>query len=341
MPPLLCENEKGRPVVKEDEKGVAGEGKLDKLLPKSDAEAEFSIASEVQKIPLWRQYFVVAESMCTPAPLSKQTEPELSDCSVAMKAPLGKLRILRMDYGGVRLGRLQLNIPTFSFHSFMVHLLESGALLALFGVVHRDLHKDNVLVDRSNVPRIIDFNLSVSAQSSDHRIQQIMDYTYTPLHTYLQVSPDWAIVNGYHQKKGPNVVIDDMMANSLNLKLLQAFFGIPSATQRVSLEEFVRRSRSAQTGDIVLWFKSYWRLVDSWAIGMVLVWMLSKLTLWPSFQKTDYSRRAGEIKNVLRKMLAINPMERIDSVQALALLDPGNYIVRKYGGDWLDKVGRV
>jgi hypothetical protein len=62
--------------------------------------------------------------------------------------------------------------------------------------------------------------------------------------------------------------------------------------------------------------------------------------LWPSFQKTDYTRHATEIKGVLRKLTAVNPMDRIDSVQALALLDPGNYIVRKYAGDWLEKVGR-
>ncbi len=356
MPPLLCENEK-RPNVRSgalplppfhgreaNEKGVAGAGagenKLDKLLSQSDGNAEFAIAKEIQKIPLWRQHFVVPESMCTPAPASKQTEPELSDCSVAMKTPLGKMRILRMDYGGVRLGKLSFHIPSFSFRPFMVHLLESGSLLALFGIVHRDLHKDNVLVDRSNVPRIIDFNLSLSAQSPPLRITQIMPYKYTSSHPYIQVSPDWTILNGHSHGRGTSVVIDEMMANSPSLKLLQTFFGVPSATQRLSLEEFVRKSRSAQTGDIVLWFKSYWRLIDSWAIGIILIDALSKLMLWPSFQKTDYTRHATEIKGVLRKLTAVNPMDRIDSVQALALLDPGNYIVRKYAGDWLEKVGR-
>jgi serine/threonine protein kinase len=337
MPPLLCENEKVAP--KDDEKGK-DDGKLDKLVTQFEADAEFSIAKEVQKIPLWRQHFVVAESMCTPAPASKQTEPELSDCAVAAKMPLGKMRILRMDYGGIRLSKLSIHIPTFSFRSFMVHLLEDGALLALFGVVHRDLHKGNVLVDRSNVPRIIDFNLSLSAQSSDVRIREIMTYEYNPQHIYTQVSPDWAILNGRIQKQSSDVIVDELLTHSPSLKILQTFFGIPSPVQRSSLEEFIRKSRSVQTGDMALWFKSYWRLIDSWAIGIILVETLSKLQLWPSFQKTDYSRHATEIKTVLRKMTAVNPIERIDSVQALALLDPGNYIVRKYGGDWLAKVGR-
>ena len=339
MPTLLCENEKGVAKAGTGTGAGANEGKLDKLLRTSEANAEFSVAKEVQKIPLWRQYFVVPESMCTPAPASKQTELELSECTVAGKMPLGKMRILRMDYGGVRLGKMPIHIPSFSFRPFMVHLLEGGALLALFGVVHRDLHRDNVLVDRSNVPRIIDFNLSLSAQNTDKIIQH-MEYAYAPKHEYVQVSPDWAILNGASHGKAGDIVIDDLMANSSTLKQLQAFFGIPSVSQRSSLDDFVRKSRSAQIGDIVLWFKSYWRTIDSWSIGLILVDTLSKLMLWPSFQKTDYATYATEIKSVLRKMTAVNPMERIDSVQALALLDPGNYIIRKYAGDWLDKVGR-
>lgn len=337
MPPLLCTNEKRDPT---DEEGVkALDGKLDKVMRISDAEKEFVVAKEIQKIPLWRQYFGVPESMCTPAPASRQAETDLQDCTILNKLPLGRLRILRSDYAGSPLNQLRLQISSFSFRSFMVHLLEGASLMALFGVVHCDLHAGNVLTDRVNVPRIIDFNRALSIHHMDQVLSK-MALSYYANRLLIQVSPDWLLVSGRLEKMDKDTILDDLFEHSAWLKKIQAFLGVTAASQRESLETFYEKSRSAQAGNLILWFKSYWRLVDSWAVGNLLMNTLLKLLLWPSFQATDYSRHAPQIKTVLRKMLATSPLERIDSVQALALLDPDNYILRKYAGDWLAKVGR-
>jgi serine/threonine protein kinase len=336
MPPLLCINEKRDPSDKEGGRGL--DGKLDKVLRLDDAEKEYIVAKEIQKIPLWQQYFSVPESMCTPAPASKQTETSLQDCTILNKMPLGRLRILRSNYAGTPLNQLRIQINTFSFRSFMIHLLEGAALMALFGVVHCDLHFGNVLIDKANVPRIIDFNRGISI----HQIKDVrakMGLIYYGNRDLIQVSPDWALLCGRMDGIDKDTILADLFETSVWLKKIQAFLGIMATSQRESLETFYAKSRSAQTADLTLWFKSYWRLVDSWAIGNVLINTLLKLLLWPSFQATDYSRHATQIKTVLSKMTAVSPLERIDSVQALALLDPGNYILRKYAGDWLEKVG--
>jgi serine/threonine protein kinase len=333
MPPLLCAGEK-----KSDAGTGIGAPLLDKLLKKEDADDEYAIGTAIQKIPLWRQYMSVPEHMCTPAPLSQQVETEMGECKLIGRLPLGKMRILRSSFAGVPLAQLKLSIPTFSFFDFMVHLLEGVSLLSLFGIVHRDLHLGNILVDRANVPRIIDFNLALSARNPEAAGAR-MHHQYRP--DLIQVSPDWCLLNAVAGGKNGHTTMEDMFRRNPYYKSIQAVLGIDEEEQREALRTFYEKSRSAQTGDMELWFKSYWRLIDAWSVGCDLTYLVSKLELWPTFQKTDYREHKEVIGKVLRKLTAFNPLERIDSVQALAMLNPDSYVLRKYASVWLDKVGRV
>jgi hypothetical protein len=329
-PPLLCAGAGAD--------AGAGEHKLDKLMKQEEAEKEYKIAQLIQQIPLWRQYMSVPEGICTPAPLSKQTDPDIGNCKLVGKTPLGKMRLLRLTFAGLPLSQLKLNISTFSFYEFMVHLLEGASLLSLFGIVHRDLHLGNVLVDKANVPRIIDFNLAVSVRNLA-AAGASMHHVYEP--DLLQVSPDWCLVNAVAHGKDGIRVIDDMFRRNTFYKTIQSVLGIGEAEQREALQGFYEKSRSLQSGNMQLWFQSYWRVIDSWGVGLMLTYVLSKLMLWPSFQSTDYRTHKDKILAVLKRMTAFSPLERIDSVQALAALNPDSYVLRKYGGAWLDKVGRV
>jgi hypothetical protein len=332
-PSLLCVNEKGA--------GIEEDGKparLDKLMGQEEAEKEYRIALVVQQIPLWRQYMSVPDSICTPAPLSKQTDPSIGECKLVGKAPLGKMRLLRLTFAGLPLSQMKLNIATFSFYDFMVHLLEGVSLLSLFGIVHRDLHLGNVLVDRANVPRIIDFNLAVSVGNLEAAASH-MHHMYAP--DLLQVSPDWCLVNAVARGKDGSRTIDDMFRRNTFYKILQSLLGTSETEQREALQTFYEKSRSMQSGNVELWFRSYWPKIDSWGVGMLLAYVLSKLLLWPTFQSTDYRTHKSMILNVIRRLTSFNPLERIDSIQALAILNPDSYVLRKYGSAWLDKVGRV
>lgn len=337
IPPLLCVGEKGRDAGA-GAGAIAGEPRLDKLLKKEDADQEYAIALAIQRIPLWRQYMSVPDSLCTPAPLSQQRDPELADCKLIGKLPLGKMRLLRSSFAGLPLSHLKFDISSFSFYDFMVHLLEGVSLLSLFGIVHRDLHLGNMLVDKANVPRIIDFNLAVSVRDPAAASAR-MHHVYMP--ELLQVSPDWCLVNAVSSGKDGRRVIDDMFRRNVHYKMLQALLGIPQSAQEESLRTFYEKSRSAQAGDLGLWFRSYWRMIDAWSVGSALSYVLSKLLLWPSFQATDYRVHKEVILKVLTRLTAFSPLDRIDSVQALAMLNPDSYVLRKYAGAWLEKVGRV
>jgi hypothetical protein len=96
-------------------------------------------------------------------------------------------------------------------------------------------------------------------------------------------------------------------------------------------------SKAAKAGDEVAWFNNYWRTIDSWAIAVNIIDLISKLSLWPEFSNT-LNKVRGRLFPVLRRMCEINPKRRIDCVQALNMLSPNSFIIRKYSKDWLAKV---
>ena len=104
------------------------------------------------------------------------------------------------------------------------------------------------------------------------------------------------------------------------------------------LKLFYDDSRSVQAGNNIEWFNMYWRTVDSWAIGVNLVDLLSKLMYWSAFEPI-YATFQSKITPLLRKMCAVSPRDRIDCVQALNYLDPKHFIITQYAKKWLEERG--
>ena len=181
---LHCKNKKSAELIENKEHPP-----ISKLIRTEHAEVEYKISSLIRQIPLWKNYFAVAESMCEPS--SSQTEQDLPQCPVLEEHDLSDFRVLSMTYQGVPLDSFRIHVPSFDVARFISHLLEAGALLVLYGVVHRDLHQGNILVDSHHVPRIIDFNLSVFAKES------VTDDDLSHHHTVHvgQEPPDATIVN--------------------------------------------------------------------------------------------------------------------------------------------------
>ena len=190
----------------------------------------------------------------------------------------------------------------------------------------------NILVDSANVPRIIDVNLSVDVRNHANLLKRLT-HVYSPV--YMQESPDNAILVGAQQGISGQVVINDIMRFKTILVTVRSVLGISEREQRASIEAFYKSSPVAQRGDIVAWFSFYWRLCDSWAIGCGIVWLISRLNLWKSFVEGPYALYQANLLKVLRRMCEMNPKKRIDAVQALAMLDPDNFVVRTYGKKWL------
>jgi hypothetical protein len=331
-PELECKDKKKQPKPTGDKDHPP----LSKLILKDDAAIEYNISKIIRGIPIWKNYFAVAESICDPAPekQQKKKEKEFDRCDVLQKYPFADFRILSMSYYGVTMANFRFQIPQFDFMNFASHLIRAGALLNIFGVVHRDIHQGNILIDTHHIPRIIDFNLSI--------IKEYPTKLESLLHTYsLNISqepPDSMLVNAIAQKHSAPKVIQSIVYKTYIMKKVSIILSYPMSNMYDELKSFYDDSLSVQSGDIVGWFNTYWRTVDSWAIGVNLVDLLSKLMYWSSFEPI-YATFRSKITPLLRRMCAVSPRDRIDCVQALNYLDPNHFIIKQYAKRWLEERG--
>jgi serine/threonine protein kinase len=322
-PSLRCKNKKDQPVSKTP--------LLSKIIGTESAELEYSIASIIRGIPLWKNYFAVATSICEPS--LKQTDEDISKCEVITSKPLSAFRILSMTNGGSPLYQYRFQVDSFDMMNFFTHLIGAGALLSLFGIVHRDLHQGNILVDNETVPRIIDFNLSIIKEN-------VTEDELSHSHNVMlpQESPDATLVNAISLGYKRSQVIRSILLKKPIIKKIRSLLGVSYEKMLQSLDQFTSTSKSMQSGDTLLWFNTYWRTIDSWSIGVIILELLSTFSLWSGFAPTIMKHKA-QLFPLLRRMCAVNPLQRVDCVQALYYLQPNHFIIRKYAKAWMDKVG--
>ena len=327
-PSLQCKNKQDQPELTENKDHPP----LSKLILRQDAELEFSISKVIRKIPIWKNYFAVAESICEPA--KKQTDKELKDCGVMQDYGINEFRILSMSYYGVPATAYRFHLDDFDFMGFVTHFIEAGALLNLFGIVHRDIHQGNILIDSHDVPRIIDFNLAIPVEAP------LEEGALKHMHTVAisQEPPDSTLVNAVANKLSADKVIDSIISTKPILNTIISVLHISRDSMHQSLLSFYQQSKSMKTGDLNTWFHTYWRTVDSWAIGVNLVDFIRKLSMWPKFNSI-FAKHKALVFPILKRMCAVSPIDRIDCVQALYHLDPTNFIIKKYAKTWIEKVG--
>lgn len=319
--PLSCIREKG--------KAKDALPALSKLTEEEEAALEMSVADRVRRIPLWRNYFAVAESMCSPS--KKQTEKDLDECNVLQEKPLSSFRVLRMAYAGTPLTEYVVDFKTFQPMRFITHLLEAGSLLTLFGMVHRDLHYGNVVVDHHQVPRIIDFNLAIPIQTKTHDLENMVMHQYD--YRIAHEPPDSTLLMAVAHGKRISHVIHLMVTKKSVLRKLRTITHQSESEMERQLED-VAQEATVRDGDARAWFRAHWRTIDSWGIGIMIVDLLSKWIMWPSFA-AQFAPYREKVYRVIQQMCLIHPAHRMDCVEALQVLHPDSGILRAYGGRWL------
>ena len=314
---------------KHDQKPIKGEQIVTKLIHKDDANQEYTISMIIREIPLWRNYFSVALSMCVPS--TKQTEKDLSECKPLDKAPISTFRILPVPYAGLQIFRYKFSAKTFDMMNFFTHLIGAGALLALFGVVHTDLHMGNILVDHHGIPRIIDFNLAIIKEKvTINRIEHAYGVIWS------QESPDATLINAIAHGYTPSNAIPSIILKKPIMKKIRSMLSITNETMIEQLEQFAATSASITSGNVLSWINTYWRTIDSWAIGTYFIDMLKVHSITPQIYN-QYKAKHAVFKKLLVKLCEVNPDQRWDCMQALYYLHPNSIVIRKYGASWLNK----
>ena len=312
-------------------KGVSDDLSYSKIMLPEEAEIEFSIAKRISMIPLFRNYFVISEIMCTPD--KKQKEKEIDKCDISDK--ISDFTLLKMPFGGTSLNRWKPDLKSLDFMKFVIHLVEAGALLNLFGILHRDLHDKNIIV-KEDVPRIIDFNLSIDIKkkSSIKKHSDELNHRYNV--QYFAISPDHILVNAVSQfNVTPDSVINAIVYKKDIMKYIVNILGVRKEDMVTSLEKFYYTNKDTHASSNGAWFEKYWNKHDSWAIGMNILSLINRFSLYPEFSKF----KSNILYHVLRKMCEVSPYDRFDCVQALYHLDKQSFIIRKYANSWLNTVG--
>ena len=339
IPQLKCKGDV-QTLPKND--SVSHDIKIDKIMQTKHANIEFAVARRIQALPDWKRYYIVPDVLCEPEPREQQVNANIDNCAVVDKADWKDLRILRMNYGGKTLEEYRINIQQFDFMRIVKNLLEAVALLTLNGICHMDLHDGNILVQDTgdSLVHLIDFNLAIDTKNE-------ADYEKRLFHSYQprlsQQPPDYTLVNakarvmdGDTEVPSSNKLIEELIERKTAFRKERSVLGLDKRTQERGLSEFLQKSRVLKAGDLSGWFKMYWRTIDSWAVGVLITDLITRLSLWPEYKlPAPFASPRGIGMRMLRKLCEPNPLNRYDAVQALAMLDPNNPIIERYGKAWL------
>ncbi|NBU93927.1 MAG: hypothetical protein EBS18_05235, partial [Actinobacteria bacterium] len=177
-------------------------------------------------------------------PIKNQTEPDLDKCEILTE--FQDTKILRMPYGGVSLYEFAFDFKTLSPSKFTRHLLEAGALLALNGIVHNDLHQGNILIDEHSVPRIIDFGRALF--SYEKVSEQYFIHPYSA--RYFQEPPEFVLLNAKLQGYTKKFAISDFLhERKSTIEQMTAFYGITSDDVAQYIDEYTQLSTSYKKDD--------------------------------------------------------------------------------------------
>jgi len=319
--PLLCKN-----------KAAISKGRLGKISEVGDIKREIQAAIDLKDVA--PEFFVLPDtkSLCIPAPLAQQTEPDIDKCEPLERIDRKQMLQYEMRFGGQSVKVVSSNPRTpFSFLSFMDQLLQIGATLVVNRYVHGDFHMKNVLVDNGAV-RLIDFGRSFSAtRISQEMIDQgwtsyAPDFSYEP--------PDMSLVISVHEEVDLEKCIKDMYEQKSSMIQMERVLGVSRKDQLEELVQFWNGSKSALAADWVSYWKTYWPTFDAWSIGAILVELLRTRLLSHEFVQGEWTKKEI-IEGVIKGLLHSSPRKRLDCLEALALFNPLHPIVTGAGAKWL------
>lgn len=309
-------------------------GVVAKITESEEAANEIDAAKVIAHIPNYRDYFSVPdpESIEKPCALKEQTdEPDLKDCPIVKVRSMSHMLHFTLPYAGKGLTKhfavfLKEN-KVMPVEKIITHLLEGAAQLALYNYVHLDIHRGNILFDdETSMPRIIDFGFSFSARNITAETVKTRWKVYTPNFPYEP--PEITVATGFRKQISLETILHDLIQERSLFKTCQFLLQMPMTGQRDSFRRFWNNSKSIQQRDWVGLYKYYWPGFDAWSFGAILLEMYMKFANTSAYtDQPGWLSLASRIREVLRGLLKMNPVMRIDCVEALFMFNPESPIL--------------
>jgi hypothetical protein len=311
-----------------------------KIAAKRDLDPEVDVGNLLREYKVSANYFVVPrKGICKPSPRIFQLDKSTQDCEIIQRKGIDRVFMIQMPYGGdTTVGAFfkdikKLSPSTFDFYEYGKHLLEAIALTTLKGVVHRDLHAANILVDANNVPRLIDFGLSYIHNKTDP--VDILEFSFNP--RFSQRPPEIELWLAKESGVPISAAVDRVLNEKRGIIQISIYSGQNRFAQRSELLRYANTSRAFIAGNMAEWMEIYWPLYDAWAIGNMLLSQYNNIMINPAAvrNKSLQSKRTV-ILNTLQALTRLSPTERVDAVVALKMWAPNSPILRmKAAQDWL------
>jgi thiamine kinase-like enzyme len=314
------------------------ENMVGKITSKNDAKNELMIAKILKKIPDSSNYTIIAEvNKCTPRARSRQSEPDIKRCEFSKDVKLENTIQILMPWGGQPLSRVNLHPRRFNLYKFTEDLLSIGTFLVLNDLCHFDIWGQNLLFDKENKPRLIDFGFAF--QPSKLEISDIPSR--------------WRIITPDHDTETPEVnlmvasqsqipitrVIESLRQEKPAVRRLSVFCDISPDEWASELKIWTEESQSFQQREWLRCWKTYWPGFDAWSIGAILLMILEIEMSIPEFVNSDlWKEKSAILKSVLKGLCRAHPVYRLDCVEALSLLTNGNHPLissGSAGSDWI------
>jgi serine/threonine protein kinase len=308
---------------------------IGKISKSEDVHNEIEAAKHLSKVPNSALYITIANlnNIHRPCEIKDQADiSSLEKCPIVQKLRMSHMLHFTMPHSGIDLSSY-FNIHTKSkspipFEKVVIHLLEGVSLLHLNNYVHYDIHSNNILFDdATKMPRIIDFGFSFSVTELDKKTLDKRWKEYSP--DFPSEAPELTAIQGIRHKLSLNTVIHDIITKKAPLKLAQFVLGLSMKDQEESFRAFWNKSKSIQDADWVNFFKYYWPGFDSWCVGVVILKMYSNIAQIPLYTKDpSWKNLSKKVKEILRLLLRMNPLERIDCIEALYIFHPESEMLK-------------
>ena len=324
-PPFLCHGQ-ARASRKD-------QGKVGKVTLESDAETEREISKVLRKEKLWKNYFILVEDKeCQP--IKEKHLEDWSGCTVFKQHKPKELRQVISPFGGksfTTLSNFDLKSPKFKFLKFVTHILEAGALLALRNVCHFDIHKGNILIDKYNVPRLIDFGMSFQGRKIDSDILNDRWKIFDP--QYDSEPPEVTIITGVRKgMKLEEAVHLTTLKKPIFKQTVKEHWSKYDTIEK-ELLKFFKYSISYKNSDWTSFFRIYWPKFDAFAIGALIAYLYEFNVLSNEFTSVG---QTIQLSDIIRKLIDPNPQTRYDCVEALSMWDPDNAALSR-GKLWIQQ----